>query len=169
MSLPASLQPDCARCCGLCCVVPAFDAEQGFGQDKAAHDPCRHLQPDFRCTIHGRLVENGYPGCAGFDCFGAGQRVTQDLFAGASWSQSPEVASEMFDCYERLRPLHELMALATMAVDRTSSAAHREALQQAITGIDAQCTRQGRPDLPRIRRETIDLLRQALAGQGGRA
>ena len=84
-------------------MVPPFDADQGFGHDKPAHEPCRHLQADFRCTIHGQLAQSGYPGCAGFDCFGAGQRVTQELFGGANWSSSPDIAREMFDCYERLR------------------------------------------------------------------
>jgi len=143
-------------------VAPPFDADQGFGHDKAAHEACRHLQADFRCGIHAHLAESGYPGCAGFDCFGAGQRVTQELFAGENWSKSPDIAVEMFECYERLRPVHELMALATLAIERTEDDAHRAALQEAVAAMDIQCTRDSRPDLARIRRETLDLLRRAL-------
>ena len=165
--LPANLQPDCAKCCGLCCIVPPFDADQGFGHDKPAHEPCRHLQADFRCSIHGQLAQSGYPGCAGFDCFGAGQRVTQELFGGSSWSAAPGIAREMFECYERLRPLHELMAMATFAIDRTADVTYREALREAVSRIDALCTREGRPDIVQIRHETIDLLRRALSDQEG--
>jgi hypothetical protein len=163
--LPANLRPDCAACCALCCVAPPFDTDQGFGHDKPAHEPCRHLEPDFRCAIHSRLAESGYPGCAGFDCFGAGQRVTQELFGGASWSKSPDFAVEMFECYERLRPLHELMALATLAMDRTQDEALRLELRDAVAGIEVQCSRQSRPDVAQLRRSTVDLMRRALADQ----
>jgi hypothetical protein len=146
-------------------VAPPFDAAQGFGHDKPAHEPCRHLEPDFRCRIHGQLAQNGYPGCAGFDCFGAGQRVTQEFFGGANWSQSPDIAAGMFECYEGLRPLHELMALATLAMDRTQDEALRLELRDAVAGIDAQCSRQSRPDVAQLRRSTLDLMRRALADQ----
>jgi hypothetical protein len=164
-ALPAKLRPDCANCSGLCCVVPPFDADQGFGHDKAAREPCHHLQGDFRCGIYANLAEQGYPGCVSFDCFGAGQRVTQELFGGANWSQSPEIAAAMFDSYERLRPLHELMAMAQLAAGRTQDGAQQQALRQVVTEIDALCTRDARPDLARLRRDTIATLRSALAGK----
>jgi hypothetical protein len=162
--LPAKLRPDCANCCALCCVVPPFDADQGFGHDKAAREPCLHLQQDFRCGIYGRLAQQGYPGCVAFDCFGAGQRVTQDLFNGANWSQSPEIATEMFDSYERLRPLHELMAMAQLAAARTPDETQRQALHKVCSEIDALCTREARPNLAQLRRDTLTTLRAALAG-----
>jgi hypothetical protein len=160
--LPQKLRPDCANCCGLCCVVPPFDAEQGFGHDKAAREPCHHLQDDFRCGIYGQLADKGYPGCVAFDCFGAGQRVTQELFQGANWSQSPEVAAEMFDSYERLRPLHELMAMAQLAAGKTRDEVQRQSLLEVVAQIDALCTRDARPNLARLRRDTIATLRAAL-------
>jgi hypothetical protein len=83
-SAPAgsSLRADCARCAGLCCVAPAFVASTDFALDKEAGQPCPNLAPDFRCTIHDRLRQAGFPGCAAYDCFGAGQRVTQVTFGG---------------------------------------------------------------------------------------
>ncbi|MEO8308658.1 MAG: hypothetical protein ABI616_11540 [Pseudomonadota bacterium] len=163
LSLPEKLRPDCGNCCGLCCVVPPFDAEQGFGHDKLARQPCHHLQADFRCGIYGHLEEKGYPGCVAFDCFGAGQRVTQELFGGVNWSQSPEIATEIFDSYERLRPLHELMAMAQLAIGKTNDEAQLQALHKLISEIDALCTRDARPNLAQLRRETIATLRSALA------
>jgi hypothetical protein len=157
-ALPARLRPDCAQCSGLCCVAPPFDADQGFGHDKAAHEPCRHLAPDFRCRIHGRLLENGYPGCASFDCFGAGQRVTQQLFGGRNWSRNPEIAARMFDTYARVRSLHELMAMATLAQDHVTSEAGQLALQELIAEIDARANRTCR-SITQLRREVMQRLR----------
>jgi hypothetical protein len=76
------LRADCARCVGLCCVVPAFAASADFAIDKSAGQPCPNLADDFRCRIHSRLREKGFRGCTVYDCFGAGQRVVQELFAG---------------------------------------------------------------------------------------
>ena len=112
------LRADCTKCCGLCCVGPAFDAGQGFGFDKPAHTPCANLRADFRCAIHDELGPRGFPACVTFDCYGAGQRVTQRLFEGKSWKSSPELAPRMFDAYYRYRALHELMALVELASER---------------------------------------------------
>lgn len=112
----SSLRADCSKCCALCCVAPSFDAAQGFGFNKAAHVPCANLRGDFQCAIHDDLDRHGFPACAGFDCHGAGQRVTQHLFGGKSWKTSPEIASSMFEAYHRYRALHELMVLLETAV-----------------------------------------------------
>lgn len=114
------LRADCTKCCGLCCVGPSFDADQGFGFDKPAHSPCANLRADFRCAIHDELALRGFPACATFDCYGAGQRVTQRLFEGKSWKSSPELAPRMFTAYYRYRALHELMALLELAIERVS-------------------------------------------------
>jgi len=118
---PLQLRADCSKCCGLCCVGPAFDADQGFGFDKPAHIPCANLRADFRCAIHGERRERGFLACGAFDCFGAGQRVTQELFGGASWRTSTELATRMFSAYYRYRALHELMAILELAIERVSS------------------------------------------------
>jgi hypothetical protein len=132
------LRADCARCCGLCCVGPAFDADQGFGFDKPAHIPCANLRGDFRCSIYGELRQRGFPACVTFDCYGAGQRVTQHLFAGASWQSSPELAARMFDAYYRYRGLHELMAILEVAIER-ASAIERPRLREVLRFIDDLC------------------------------
>ncbi len=111
------LRADCAKCCALCCVAPAFDADQGFGLDKPAHTPCVNLDAQFRCAIHEELHARGFPACARFDCFGAGQRVTR-LFAGTSWRESPQLARRMFEAYRRYRSLHELLVLLGLAIER---------------------------------------------------
>ncbi|HEY2206001.1 MAG TPA: pentapeptide repeat-containing protein [Pseudonocardia sp.] len=104
-----ALRGDCARCVGLCCVAPAFVASADFAVDKPAGQPCGHLRPDFRCGIHDSLRNRGFPGCAVFDCFGAGQRATGLSAGGADWRAGPAAAAAMFDAFAVLRPLHELL------------------------------------------------------------
>jgi pentapeptide repeat protein len=109
MTARAHLRADCARCAGLCCVAPALARSADFAIDKPAGVPCPHLREDFRCRIHERLRPEGFPGCAAYDCFGAGQRVVQETFRGRDWRRSPEIAGAMFAALGRVRALHELL------------------------------------------------------------
>ena len=104
-----ALRADCGRCAGLCCVAPAFAASADFATDKPAGQPCRNLLADFNCRIHDRLRQRGFPGCAVFDCFGAGQHVTQTTFAGQDWRRTPTIATSMFAVFGVMRQLRELM------------------------------------------------------------
>ena len=85
MNYRATLRADCARCQALCCVSLPFDRCEMFGFDKPANVSCPHLEPGFGCGIHGELNARGQAGCAGYDCYGAGQHITQELFVGVSW------------------------------------------------------------------------------------
>jgi uncharacterized protein YjbI with pentapeptide repeats len=113
---PTALQADCARCFGLCCVAPAFLASADFAIDKAAGTPCPNLQADFRCGIHARLRQQGFPGCTVYDCFGAGQQVAQETFGGQSWRVKPHTAGQMFEVFTIMRQLHELLWYLTQAL-----------------------------------------------------
>ena len=83
------LRANCERCFGLCCVAPAFSASADFAIDKAAGRPCPNLRADNRCQIHAELRPRGFPGCAVYDCFGAGQKVAQVTFGGRDWRSRP--------------------------------------------------------------------------------
>ncbi|WP_184186314.1 pentapeptide repeat-containing protein [Micromonospora parathelypteridis] len=111
----AQLRADCARCFGLCCVVPAFAASADFAIDKPAGQPCPNLRPDHRCGIHDDLRQRGFPGCTVFDCFGAGQQVAQVTFGGRDWHDAPETLPAMAEAFAVLRPLHELLWYLTEA------------------------------------------------------
>lgn len=104
-----TLRADCSRCVGLCCVAPGFAASADFAIDKPAGRPCPNLLADSRCGIHDSLRQRGFPGCVVFDCFGAGQQVTQVTFAGIDWRQSRGSATSMFDVFTVMRQLHELL------------------------------------------------------------
>ena len=114
--LRRSLRADCERCLGLCCVAPAFSASADFAIDKDAGQPCPNLRPDFRCGIHARLREQGFPGCTAYDCFGAGQQVAQVTFGGQNWRRDPQAAQQMFAVFSTMRQLHELLWYLTEAL-----------------------------------------------------
>lgn len=84
--------------------------------DKNAGQPCTHLQRDFRCGIHEGLNKRGLKGCLAFDCFGAGQQVTQVSFAGQDWRRSPDTAPKMFQVFTVMMRLHELLWYMTEAL-----------------------------------------------------
>ncbi len=103
----ADLRADCARCCGLCCVAPAFTRSADFALDKAAGTPCPHLASDARCSIHERLRAEGFRGCAIYDCFGAGQKITRTTFGGRDWRHDPAHGQTTFDSRDwRRDPVH---------------------------------------------------------------
>jgi hypothetical protein len=89
----------------------AFDRSPWFSFDKAANEACRRLESTNRCAIHGDLRVAGHAGCASYDCYGAGQRVTQELFPGVAWRDDPKRARALFEAFRRLRDLHELRLL----------------------------------------------------------
>jgi uncharacterized protein YjbI with pentapeptide repeats len=112
-----SLRADCSRCVGLCCVALTLTVSADFAIDKPAGKPCPNLQqPDHRCGIHTHLRESGFRGCAAYDCFGAGQHVTQGTFGGQTWREAPASATQMFAVFAVMRQLHELLWHLTEAL-----------------------------------------------------
>ncbi|MGC0366330.1 uncharacterized protein YjbI with pentapeptide repeats [Rhodococcus sp. 27YEA15] len=104
-----NLLADCSNCFGLCCVALPFAKSSDFAVDKDAGRPCKNLQDDFRCGIHTSLRRKGFTGCTVYDCFGAGQKVSQHTHGGTSWRDAPESASGMFEVFPVVRQLHELL------------------------------------------------------------
>jgi hypothetical protein len=159
------LAADCARCVGLCCVAPAFAASVDFAVDKPAGDPCPNLEVDNRCGIHARLRESGFPGCVVFDCFGAGQRVTQELLPGADWRTGEADATSMFAAFAVAWPLHELLFYLRAAAAMPAAARLRAALEAAYDETDMLAARSAiditTPDVNAQRARVNDLLREA--------
>ncbi|HEU4350129.1 MAG TPA: pentapeptide repeat-containing protein [Actinoplanes sp.] len=130
------LVADCGRCAGLCCVAPAFAKSSDFAITKPAGKPCPNLAGDFRCTIHDRLEQRGFRGCVVFDCFGAGQRVTQETFGGADWRSAPEIAGAMFATLPVMRQLHELLWYLTEALKLEAAERVHPRLRAALDETD---------------------------------
>jgi Pentapeptide repeats (8 copies) len=115
-STRTNLRADCSSCFGLCCVALPFQASADFAIDKPAGAPCPNLLADFRCGIHQTLRSQGFSGCTVFDCFGAGQHISQGTFKGRDWRTDPELAGAMFEAFPVMRQLHELLWYLTEAV-----------------------------------------------------
>lgn len=157
----STFRADCNRCCGLCCVVPDQLAVQGFRIDKPAETPCAHLDEQHRCSIHALRREHGFPACEGFDCHGAGQWITQSLFGGARWTDSPELAARMFTAYRYWVPRFEIAALIETALPHVRDDARHLLIAKIkqLTATDASaCT----DDPARLHREALASIRSAL-------
>lgn len=138
------LRADCANCFGLCCVALAFTASADFAIDKDAGQPCPNLQADFRCGIHQRLRPQGFQGCTVYDCFGAGQQISQVTYAGQDWRRAPDTARQMFALLPVVRQLHELLWYLTEALELGPARALHGDLRRALTRIERLT--QGSPD-----------------------
>ena len=162
-----NLRADCARCFGLCCVAPAFSASSDFAIDKPAGHACPHLGAGFGCAIHPRLRPLGFGGCAVYDCFGAGQHVSQVTFGGRDWRRAPHTARQMFDAFAVMRQLHELIWYLREALGLAAASPLHAALGEACDAIE-QLTRLGPGELVAVdvaahRGRVGDLLRNASA------
>lgn len=171
----ARLRGECTRCHGLCCVAPALTASADFAIGKPAGRPCPNLLPDLRCGIHDQLRERGFPGCRVFDCFGAGQQVSEGTFAGRDWRTSPELADRVFAVFAVMRRLHELLWYLVDALARTQARELHPALRERLAATQA-LTETGAEVLTRLdvaaHRAGIEpLLRRTselVRGEGGR-
>jgi uncharacterized protein YjbI with pentapeptide repeats len=131
------LRADCASCFGLCCVVPAFAASADFAITKPAGRPCPNLAADFRCGIHDRLRASGFPGCTVYDCFGAGQQVSQVTFGGRDWRGGGPTAERMFAVFPVMRQLHELLRYLTEALTLPAARPGHDELRAALAATTA--------------------------------
>ncbi|AEV88469.1 hypothetical protein ACWT_7459 [Actinoplanes sp. SE50] len=170
------LAADCTKCAALCCVAPAFAKSSDFAVTKPAGQACRNLGDDFRCTIHEVLPERGFRGCVVFDCFGAGQRITQETFGGRDWRGAPELAGAMFATLPVMRRLHELLWLLTEALKLGEARRLHPKLAAARDEIEMVAARSADElrglDVEPYRQRAVPLLRRASelarAGIGGR-
>jgi hypothetical protein len=138
------LEADCSQCFGLCCVALPFARSADFPVDKPGGEPCRNLLADHRCGIHDRLLEGGWRGCVTFDCFGAGQQVSQVTFGGVSWREAPATAPMMYAVLPVMRQLHEMLAHLRDALALEPDEAARHGLTAVADEVSAATD--GSPD-----------------------
>ncbi|MEU7317180.1 pentapeptide repeat-containing protein [Streptomyces sp. NPDC007083] len=158
------LRADCERCAGLCCVALPFTASADFAADKPAGQRCTNLTAENRCSIHAELRDSGFTGCAVFDCYGAGQRVT----ARSELTPGPE----MFAVFRVTRPLHELLWLLTEAEATGHGAAARPLIAEIEALVDGDVAQLRGVDVAAWRARVGPVLEQvserARRGLGGR-
>jgi len=120
-------------------VLLPFSASAGFGVDKPSGRPCLNLLDDDSCRIHATLREDGWPGCTVFECFGAGQQVSQVTYGGRSWREQDNLA-EMAAVLSVMRQLHEMLVhlveVARRSPDPAADAARTEI--EALTAADPE-------------------------------
>ncbi|MCF4097728.1 hypothetical protein [Maritalea mediterranea] len=126
-----SLEPECDHCVAYCCAAFAFDKGAYFAFDKPANVPCPHLQNDHFCGIHDKLDQKGFSGCVRYNCFGAGQRVAQEIYGGTSWRDHPEQAAAMFEIFSIVEKIHGLISMLE-AAKKLNLPAHLEAERAAF-------------------------------------
>ena len=158
------LRADCSSCFGLCCVALTFQRSADFAIDKDAGEPCPNLQEDFRCGIHQKLRPEGFQGCTVYDCFGAGQKISQ--LAGRSWREQPgQPARKMFEALPIMRQLHELLWYLAEAQQLKETAAIHGELTKAAERIEQLTLTPDvtTVDLPAEREKVNELLLQTSA------
>ncbi|MBY9078640.1 pentapeptide repeat-containing protein [Paenibacillus sp. HN-1] len=123
---------DCASCFGLCCVALPFARSADFAFDKAGGDPCLNLNNDFRCGVHAGLRAKGMKGCTVYDCFGAGQQVSQHTFAGEDWRAQPELRERMFRVFPVMQQLHEMLYYLDDALQADAAGPVHQGLREML-------------------------------------
>ncbi|WP_314219977.1 pentapeptide repeat-containing protein [Streptomyces zaehneri] len=127
------LRGDCENCFGLCCVALPFARSADFAIDKPAGRDCPNLGEDHRCGIHARLRQSGFTGCTVYDCFGAGQKVSQLTFGGRDRrTAAPEDARRMSEVFPVVRQLHELLWYLTEALGLPAARPIRGELRRTL-------------------------------------
>lgn len=138
------LRGDCDNCFGLCCVALPFAVSADFAIDKQSGHPCRNLQNDYRCGIHTKLRQQGFRGCTVYDCFGAGQKLSQHTFGGRSWREDPQTAKLMVEAFPVMWHLQELLWYLAEAHENPAAKPLQSELHAAwketerLTGLDAE-------------------------------
>ncbi|PPF79549.1 pentapeptide repeat-containing protein [Subtercola sp. Z020] len=168
----SALRANCADCFALCCTAFGFQTSADFPIDKPAGTPCVNLADDFSCSIHESLPARGFRGCTVFDCFGAGQHVSQNLFSGKSWRERPDTSADMFSTFAVARQLHEMLWYLVEASERTTSselaapvAGLRTEILEILDGDASEILASNAESLrTRVRRALIDVSEEARGG-----
>ena len=143
MAIAIETRSDCTRCAALCCIAFPSETMEGFAASKERGEACPRLRPDGSCSIYDRRKEEGFAGCVGFECFGAGQYVTQLHGGNSEWRADPELLARMVDSFLDIRRAFELLWLAghakqSASTDNAHGTAHaiEESLREIIEHRD---------------------------------
>jgi hypothetical protein len=79
----------------------------------------------------------GFAGCTVYDCFGAGQKVSQLTFGGVGWHEAPQTAPSMFAALPVMRQLHELLWYLADTLERDATRPLHASLRAMLDATDA--------------------------------
>lgn len=128
---------DCENCFGLCCVALPFIKSADFAVDKDGGVPCKNLRDDYRCGIHEGLRGKGYKGCTVYECFGAGQKVSQYTYKGRDWREDKDAAKEMFHVFPIMQQLHEMLYYLQEALNLWETRPIHNEIQKVLDETEA--------------------------------
>lgn len=155
-----SLQSDCSQCAALCCVTFEFEVSDDFAIGKPANTACPNLDGRGQCKVHDKLEDLGFRGCAVFECYGAGQRVTQELFGGRTWQEEVSLIQPMAERFRQVRRLHELLVLLEAAAALSLPQEEEAERVSRVAQVDALVTGQASDDaIDQIGKEVHGFLR----------
>ncbi|PKG23474.1 pentapeptide repeat-containing protein [Niallia nealsonii] len=123
---------DCTNCFGLCCVALPYAKSSDFAFSKDGGTPCSNLQTDNKCRIHTDLREKGFRGCTAYECFGAGQKVSQHIYSDKDWRDYPELSIEMFNVFPIVQQLHEMLYYLNQALTFSETKSIHVLLQNSL-------------------------------------
>lgn len=126
------LRIKCEDCCALCCTALFCMKSDGFPQDKQSGVPCIHLKQNHQCNIHENLCERRLMGCMRYDCCGAGQMVTQNIYKGRSWHNDDVDNNQMFMVFNKIHQIHQIVWYLLEAYDITKSDIVRTEVENLI-------------------------------------
>ena len=86
----------------------------------------------FKCSIHKNLRGKGYKGCTVFECFGAGQKISQVTFNGIDWRKDAKHARKMYDAFPVMHQLHEMLWYLNEAILLKATQSIHKELSKAI-------------------------------------
>ncbi len=159
-----NMKSDCSKCSGLCCTALFFSKMDGFPKDKVSGQPCFNLLKDYRCKIHSQLEKQKMKGCIGYDCFGAGQHVTQVIYQGQTWNDLPDQSKEIFDVFIIVFQLYQIRYYLTEAMSLISAKPLEKSIKYLIEENIKMC--HYRPnsilslDLEQYRQKSNPILKQ---------
>lgn len=152
------LKADCSQCAALCCVVFAFDKSDEFAIDKKAGETCVNLETAGsdcgKCKIHATLKQEGFGGCASYDCNGAGQHLMQTVFKDKSWMNDPAQLPDIMDAFRGMLIVHELLLLLQTASRLPLTDSENDKYQNFIEQL---CPEKGWTERSLRKLETSDL------------
>lgn len=127
------LRIQCENCRGLCCVILYFTKMDGFPENKEAKVACHHLQENYHCRIYPSLASHGLKGCMAYDCFGAGQVVSQLVESKKNWKTLLSDKSELIlSAYVAVMKIHQTLWYCSQCLTLRIPVAEKETAHRLI-------------------------------------
>ena len=136
--MAVELHADCTRCAALCCLSLTIDqATSSSIFNKRGGIPCAHLNAEGRCAIYENRARLGFSGCTAYDCYGAGQRTTQEVFSGRSWLTEPHLKNRMTNAFIVMSRIHGLLVKLATAKKWPLDTAKTQTLRELLDTLES--------------------------------